>query len=160
MDTWRPVSTAYGACSNTESASRPNGAVSAVGSDSSAGTVIGKRRWISVIKSWFWAGPEARWRRASRQWAWRYLDCGIDGDLALLLAVRSQHDGIDWDRFAGPAGPGQPTGHHQLADPRQLAEPSHAAAPRHPADPRPPAPRSHYDGVDWDCARDQGERVP
>ena len=147
MDTWRPVSNAYGACSNTESANRPKGAVSAVGSDSSAGTVIGKRRWVSVIKSWFWAGPEARWRQATRQWAWRYLDTGIDGDLALLLAVRSQHDGIDWDRFAAPPVSSQPIG------------PGYPADPRHPAEPGPPTPRSRYDGVDWDCARDQGERV-
>ena len=147
MDTWRPVSTAYGACSNTESANRPKGVVSAVGSDSSAGTVIGKRRWVSVIKSWFWARPEARWRRAARQWAWRYLDTGIDGDLALLLAVRSQHDGIDWDRFVDPAGSSRPI------------EPRYPADPRHPAEPRPLASRSRYDGVDWDCARDQGERV-
>lgn len=139
MDTWRPVSTAYGACSNTESANRREGAVSAIGNDSSAGTVIGKHRWISVIHSWFcirsearwrrggsrfWVKPEAGRRRGGRRWAWRYLDSGIDGDLALLLAVRSQHDGIDWDRFADPATRGQ------------------------------------YDGIDWDCARDQGERVP
>ena len=154
MDTWRPVPTAYGACSNTESANRREGAVSAIGNDSSAGTVIGKHRWISVIHSWFWGRAEARWRRGGlrfwgrsearwrrdgsrfcveseagrrhggRRWAWRYLDSGIDGDLALLLAVRSQHDGIDWDRFADPAVRGQ------------------------------------YDGIDWDCARDQGERVP
>lgn len=103
MDTWRPVSTAYGACSNTESANRWEGAVSAIGNDSSAGTVTGKPRWISVIHSWFWVTREARRRRGGCRWAWRCLDSGIDGDLALLLAVRSQHDGIDWDRFAGPA---------------------------------------------------------
>ena len=113
--------------------------MSAIGNDSSAGTVIGKHRWISVIHSWFcvrseagrrrggrrfWVRSEADRRRGGRRWAWRYLDSGIDGDLALLLAVRSQHDGIDWDRFADPAARGQ------------------------------------YDGIDWDCARDQGERVP
>ena len=131
MNSWRPVSTAYGACSNTESANRREGAVSAIGNDSPAGAVIGKHRWISVIHSWFWARSEARsearWLRGGRRWArwaWRYLDSGIDGDLALLLAVRSQHDGIDWDRFVGPDV------------------------------------RSQYDGIDWDCARDQGERVP
>ena len=102
MNSWRPVSTAYGACSNTESANRLEGAVSAIGIDSSAGAVIGKRRWISVVHSWVWARLESRRRRGGRRWAWRYLDSGINGDLALLLAVRSQHDGIDWDRFVGP----------------------------------------------------------
>jgi hypothetical protein len=110
MDTWRPVSGAYGACSNTESASRREGAVSAIGSDSPAGTVIGKHRWISVIHSWLRVRSEARWRRGGPPWAWQYLDSGIDGDLALLLAVRSQHDGIDWDRFADPAARGQHDG--------------------------------------------------
>jgi hypothetical protein len=136
MDTWCPESTAYGACSNTESSNRRDGVVSAIGNDSSAGAFIGKHRWISVIRSWFWAGSGTRRRRGGRGWAWRYLDGGIDGDLALLLAVRSQHDGIDWDRFAAPAGP------------------SRSAALNNPA------ARGQYDGIDWDCARDQGERVP
>ena len=81
--------------------------MSAIGNDSSAGTVIGKHRWISVIHSWLCVRSEAGRRRGGRRWAWRYLDSGIDGDLALLLAVRSQHDGIDWDRFADPAARGQ-----------------------------------------------------
>ena len=107
MDTWRPAPNAYGACSNTESANRREGVVSAIGIESSAGAVIGKHRWISVIHSWLWTRAEARRRRGGCQWAWRCLDGGIDGDLALLLAVRSQHDGIDWDRFADPAPSGQ-----------------------------------------------------
>ncbi len=141
MDTWRPVSTAYGACSNTERSNHWDGAVSAIGNESSAGAFIGKHRWISVIRSWFWAGSGARRRRGGRRWAWRYLDGGIDGDLALLLAVRSQHDGIDWDRLADPVGPASElTGHS--------------------AGPSDPAARGQYDGIDWDCARDPGERVP
>ena len=32
---------------------------------------------------------------------WRW-GSGADRDLALNLAVRSQHDGIDWDRLVGP----------------------------------------------------------
>ena len=107
MDSMCPVPTAYGACPNTESANQLAGAVSAIGSDSSAGAVIGRRRWISVVHSWFRVRLESRWRRDGRRWAWRYLDGGIDEDLALLLAVRSQHDGIDWDRFAGPGAQGQ-----------------------------------------------------
>src|ERR1700759_4418782 len=110
MDTWRPVSTAYGACSNTESSNRRDGAVSAIGNDSSAGAFIGKHRWISVIRSWLWAGAGPRRRRGGRGWAGRYLGGGIDGDLALPLAVRSQHDGIDWARLAASAGPSQPAG--------------------------------------------------
>jgi hypothetical protein len=137
MDAWRPVPTAYGACSNTESANRLEGAVSAIGINSSAGTVIGKHRRVSVIHSRLWVRSEARWLRGVRQRPWRHGASGhgghgagghgvsgIAGDLALLLAARSQHDGIDWDRLGCPAAHGQ------------------------------------YDGIDWDCARDQGERVP
>ncbi|HEX4253574.1 MAG TPA: hypothetical protein VH089_00730 [Streptosporangiaceae bacterium] len=66
--------------------------------------------------------------------------------------MRSQHDGIDWDRFAAPAPLSQPTA------PGPLAAPNDPAAPRRYA--RGPAGRGKYDGIDWDCARDQGERVP
>jgi hypothetical protein len=110
MDTWRPVPNAYGACSNTESANRREGAVSAIGIESSAGGVIGKHRWISVIHSWFWTRAEARRRHGGDRWSWWHLDSGIDGDLALLLAVRSQHDGVDWDRLVCPAPRGQHDG--------------------------------------------------
>ena len=71
--------------------------MSALGIESSADTVIGRRRRISDIHSWFWTRAEARRRRAGGRWSWWHLDSGIDGDLALLLAVRSQYDGIDWD---------------------------------------------------------------
>ncbi len=205
MDTWRPVSTAYGACSNTESSNQWAGAVSATGNESSAGAFIGKHRWISVIRSWFWAGSGARRRRGVRRWAWPYLDGGIDGDLALLLAVRSQHDGIDWDRLADPPGLSQSAGLSQPAGPSQAAGPSdppglsqaigpsQATGPSQPLGPsEPPGPsqppglsqlaahsapaarapaargqhprvryaRGQYEGIDWDCARDPGERVP
>ena len=107
MDSMSPVPTAYGAYPNTESVNRLGSAVSAIGIDSSAGAVIGKRRWISVVHSRVRVRLESHWRRGGRRWAWRYLDSGIDGDLALLLAVRSQHDGIDWDRFVGPGAQGR-----------------------------------------------------
>ena len=107
MDAWRSQATAYGACSNTESVNRREDAVSAIGIDSSAGAVIGKHHWISVIHSWFWIRSEVRWLRSGRRWPWQRRDDGIDGDLALLLAVRSQHDGIDWDRLVCPAARSQ-----------------------------------------------------
>jgi hypothetical protein len=107
MDAWRPVPTAYGACSNTESASELEDAVSAIGINSPAGAVIGKQRWISAIRCWFWVRSEARWLRGGRRWPWRRRDDGPDGDLALLLAARSQHDGIDWGRLVCPAARGR-----------------------------------------------------
>jgi hypothetical protein len=147
MDAWRPVPTAYGACSNTESANRLEGAVPAIGIDSSAGTVIGKHRRVSVIHSRLWVRSEARWLRGVRQRPWRHGAgghgvSGIAGDLALLLAARSQHDGIDWDRLGCPAA------HGQLARPAAYGQLGC------------PAAHGQYDGIDWDCARDQGERVP
>ncbi len=81
--------------------------MSAIGTNSSAGAVIGKHGWITVIHSWLWTRPEARWLRGGRRWPWQRRDSGIDGDLALLLAARSQHDGIDWDRLVGPAAGSQ-----------------------------------------------------
>ena len=97
----RPLSTAYGAYSNTESANRREVAVSAAGIESPASGVIGKRDWVSVVQSWFRTQPEARGHRG--RWVlWWHRDIGADGDLVLNLAVRSQHDGIDWDRLVGP----------------------------------------------------------
>jgi hypothetical protein len=160
MDAWRPVPTAYGACSNTESANRLEGAVSAIGINSSAGTVIGKHRRVSVIHSRLWVRSEARWLRGVRQRPWRHGAgghgasghgaSGIAGDLALLLAARSQHDGIDWDRLVCPAAHGlaRPAAHGQLARPAAYGQLGC------------PAAHFRYDGIDWDCARDQGERVP
>ena len=102
LDAWRPVSTAYGVCSNTESVSRREGAVSAVGIESSASEVIGKPGWVSVIYSRFRTRSEVRGFRGGRRVLWWRWGSGADRDLALNLAVRSQHDGIDWDRLVGP----------------------------------------------------------
>lgn len=107
MDAWRPLPTAYGACSNTESANELEDAVSAIGINSSADAVIGKHGCISAIYSWFWIRSEARRLRGGRRRPWRRREHGLDGDLALFLAARSQHDGLDWGRLVCPAGRGQ-----------------------------------------------------
>ena len=97
LDAWRPVSTPYSACSNTESVNRREVVVSAVGIESPASGVIGKRDWASVVHSCFRTRSGARGLRSGRRVLWWRRGGGADEDLALDLAARGQHDGIDWD---------------------------------------------------------------
>jgi hypothetical protein len=100
MDTLRLGPTSYGASSNTERVNGPRAEVPAVGTDSPAAGVIGKRGWVTVTNFWFRTGSERQWDRRG----------GVDGDLRLHLAARGQHDGVDWDRLFSPAARGQHDG--------------------------------------------------
>ena len=110
LDAWRPVPTAYGAYSNTESANRREVAASAVGIDSPASGVIGKRDRVSVVHSWFRTRSESRGPRRGRWVLWWRRGGAADGDLVLNLAACSQQDGIDWDRLVGPIARSQHDG--------------------------------------------------
>jgi hypothetical protein len=131
MDTLRLSPTPYGAYSNTERVNKHRAEMPALGTDSPAAGVIGKRGRVKVAHFWFRTGSERQWARRGR----------IDGDLPLHLAARGQHDGVDWDRLFCPAAPSQ----HDGVDWDRLFC---------------PATRSQHDGVDWDCARDRRERTP
>jgi hypothetical protein len=99
MDTLRPIANAYGAYPNTQSVKGPAEASSAVGNDSPATRITGRRHWVTVVRSWFRTLSEARWLTPEH----RRRHDGLDWDLALYLAARSQHDGIDWDRLVSEA---------------------------------------------------------
>ena len=101
MDTLRPDLTPYGACSTTESIDWPVTESPAADAGPSATPAIGNRGLFSAGLYRQRTGTSGRRPRIGRRFPDRR--DGIDWDLLLHLAARSQHDGIDWDRLLDPA---------------------------------------------------------
>jgi hypothetical protein len=101
MDPVRPDPTPYGTYPTAESIDQPVTELAAADAGPSAAPAIGNRGRFSagLYRQRIQAG--GHWPRTGRQPPGRR--GGIDWDLLLHLAARSQHGGIDWDRLLAPA---------------------------------------------------------
>jgi hypothetical protein len=97
MDTLRPDLTPYGACPTAESIDWPVTEPPAADAGPSAAPAIGNRGRFSGGLYRQRTEANGGWPRIGRRSPDRR--GGIDWDLLLPLAARSQHGGIDWDRL-------------------------------------------------------------